>query len=260
MDDVYFHNGKKEQFSGYATDIWFQLGREFVQKSKQEDKPLFLFLPVNPPHIPWLVPEKYREPYLDSGLDDESVNFYAMIYTVDEQLGRFIDYLKAEKVWEDTIFVFLTDNGSTLWHQEYNAGMRGKKGSEYEGGHRVPGFISWPKGNLQSPRDLDALIQVQDLFPTLMDLCGLSAPKDLSLEGLSVAELLRSGRQTTLNDRILIVQKSRHKYQAAILWRRWRLVNGDELHNMDQDPAQKENVCKTQTMKKPTTFTNDDLA
>jgi hypothetical protein len=232
-----------EQYEGYATDIWFDLGKKFVSKSKNEGKPFFLYLAVNAPHIPWLVPEKYRDPYLEKGLDKESINFYAMLGTVDERLGDFMEFLKQESLWENTIFIFMSDNGTTLWQQEYNAGLRGKKGSPYEGGHRVPFFMSWPGGGFSALKEIDALTQVQDLLPTLAELCGIrKTPLHEKTSGRSLVQLFSGEPDPALQERILIAQLSQDKYKGAVMWNAWRLVNGNELYDLETDPAQEKNL------------------
>jgi len=242
-DDTYYHNGNLQAYKGYATDLWFELGRDFVSKSKKDKKPFFLYLAINPPHLPWLVPEKYRTPYLGRGLDKESINFYGMINNADENIGHFIQFLKNENVWDDTIFIFMTDNGSTLWHQEYNGGLPGKKGSVYDGGHRVPCFVSWPNGSLGLPREIDELTQVQDLFPSLVDLCDLRMKADLPFEGKSLKPLLKGESPRDLKTRMLVVQHEEKKYNCAVMWTKWRLVNGTELYYLDNDMAQERNVA-----------------
>jgi arylsulfatase A-like enzyme len=247
VDDYYYHNGELKQYPGYANDVWFSLGKEFVLEAKRENQPFFLYLPVNSPHLPWIVPEKYREPYLDKGLDKRSINFYAMIAAADEQLGSFVRFLKQEEIWDNTIFVFMTDNGSTLRDQEYNAGMRGTKGSIYEGGHRVPCFVSYPNGNLGAPRDIDVLAQGQDLFPTFIDLCRLEQGKPAGLEGTSLAGLLRGEEQQEGDDRVLVVQAGGglpKKHHASVMWKKWRLVEGSELYNLENDLAQQNDVSE----------------
>jgi len=243
MDDYYYHNGTLEKYEGYATDLWFRLGEIFVKNSKKEKKPFFLYLPLNAPHIPWLVPDENRKDYLDTGLDRETINFYAMIDAVDKKTGAFIEMLKNEGLWNNTIFIFLTDNGSALYSQEYNAGMRGKKASVYEGGHRVPLFISWPDGDLMDPCDLDVLTQNQDLLPTLIDLCNLDLAGEISFNGKSLKNILKGGDLKEFEDRILVAQFDEDKNKAAVMWNKWRLVNGNELYNIEIDLPQNENIA-----------------
>ena len=243
MDDYYYHNGVLEKFEGYANDIWFDLGKEFITECVSEDKPFFLYLPVNAPHIPWLVPEKYREPYLDKGLDDKSVNFFAMIGTVDERLGDLLGFLEQKSLRDNTIFIFLTDNGSTLFQQDYNAGMRGFKGSLYEGGHRVPCFISWPAGELVQPTEIEQITICQDILPTLIDLCELELEEPVDFNGISIAGLLRGTEQPELEDRVEIIQVSMDQFEGVVMHKNWRLVNGLDLYNLETDPAQEINLA-----------------
>src|SRR5690606_34335806 len=94
---------------------------------------------------------------------------------------------------ENTIFIFTTDNGSTGggdFNELFNAGMRGKKGSEYDGGHRVPFFIKWPQGDLGSGRDVTPITAHVDVLPTLIDLAGIQAPENVRFDGASIRTLL----------------------------------------------------------------------
>jgi arylsulfatase len=125
--------------------------------------------------------------------------------------------------------------------------MRGKKIDLYEGGHRVPFFVRWPAGKLRSVGDIDLLTECQDILPTLMDLCGLKKPRAAKFDGISLAKLLR-GKTDTLPDRMLVAQFSRMNHpqpwkgDAAVLWKKWRLVSDKELYDIATDPGQQHNV------------------
>jgi arylsulfatase len=137
--------------------------------------------------------------------------------------------------------------------------MRGGKSTLWEGGHRVPCFIRWPDGQLRRPGDVRELTQVQDLLPTLIDLCGLQAPPHAKFDGTSLAPLLR-GTADSLPDRTLVIHYSRVPWDskrltrgsaaiprrdgAAVLWKRWRLLYDSELYNLDVDPGQTQNVIE----------------
>src|SRR5207237_361990 len=127
----------------------------------------------------------------------------------------------------------------------FNAGMRGMKTTYYEGGHRAACFIRWPGGKL-APRQIDELTEVQDLLPTLIDLCEIQKPAAARFDGGSLAGLLRGGSDGgALRDRMLVVQYGQkpEKYDSAVLWQKWRLVKGDELYDLRADPGQKTNVA-----------------
>ena len=154
-DDVYFRNGQPERVKGYCTDVWFNETIQFVEKNK--DRPLFIYLPTNAAHAPFHVPEKYVKPYASQ---KGRAAFYGMIANIDENLGKLRVKLNELSLERDTILVFFNDNGTSGgvaltkdargtrngWEVSgYNAGMRGRKTSPYEGGHRAACFIHWPK-------------------------------------------------------------------------------------------------------------------
>jgi hypothetical protein len=166
-----------------------------------------------------------------------------MIATVDKRLGKFVKMLEAEGMRDNTILVFLTDNGTANGEKIHNAGMRGKKGSLYEGGHRVPCWISWPNGHLCHASDVNTLTQCQDLLPTLIDLCGLKKKPEYQMDGSSLAPLLRGKLQSNLNNRILVYQHNENKGNGLVMQDKWRLVK-DELYHITDDPSQTTNIAQ----------------
>jgi arylsulfatase A-like enzyme len=149
FDDTLRHNARLEKMSGYCTDVFFAAATRFIEENK--DRPFFCYLPTNAPHAPYNVAERYSKPYWDRGVPEQRANFYGMIANIDENVGRLLDRLRELKLEENTLVVFLTDNGTAAGTDAkgggFNAGMRGFKGSEYEGGHRVPCFFRWPTSN-----------------------------------------------------------------------------------------------------------------
>jgi arylsulfatase len=179
-----------------------------------------------------------------------------MIRNLDTQVGELRAFLRELAIEENTILIFMTDNGSTFGPTYYNAGMRGGKVTLWEGGHRVPCFVHWPNGDLGEPRAIDGLTQVQDLMPTLIDFCGLAHPDENSLDGISLAPVLR-GENTPLDDRMLFINYSRmprtdfptpdarstmRREGTGVLWQNWRLLEETELYDLEHDPAQARNV------------------
>ncbi|MCC7476548.1 MAG: arylsulfatase [Pirellulales bacterium] len=268
FDDTYYHNGKRQQFPGYCTDLFFQRATDWIKTpSDSAEKPFFLYLPLNAPHGPHFVEPKYSQPIreaIDAAADklpklseEQRANlarYLGMIANIDENFGHLLEFLDDRKLAENTIIIFLTDNGSTMGPLYYNAGMRGGKTTLWEGGHRVPCFVRWPNGNLGSPRDLDELTCVQDLLPTLLELCGISPDKFIRLDGTSLAPLLQ-GKEKNLPDRKLVINYSRmpvslegepasipRKLGAAVLWKKWRLLEGTQLYNLADDPIQQHDI------------------
>src|SRR5262245_19183284 len=137
----------------------------------------------------------------------------------------------------------MTDNGGTAGVSTHNAGLRAGKTTYYDGGHRVPCWIRWPAGKLGEPRDIDTPTQNTDLLPTLCDLCGITPPArdkaDVPYSGASLADQLRSSERK-LPDRMFVVQYGQipAKFEACIIWGKWRLVRGTELYDVVADRAQ----------------------
>ena len=180
FDDTYYRNNQPEKFSGYCTDVYFNEAIRFVEENRQQ--PFFLYLPTNAPHAPYFVDRKYSKPYLDRGVAPQMAAFYGMITNLDENVGRLRAKLSELELEENTIFIFMTDNGTAAgvltpkeqsdW-KGFNAGMRERKGSQYDGGHRVPFFIRWPAGGIDGPKDVGRLAAHIDVLPTLIQLVGL---------------------------------------------------------------------------------------
>lgn len=241
-------NGQVRQFKGYCTDILFDEAMAWMKDRAKGGEPFFAYVATNSPHGPLFVPDKYREPYraLEHGL----ASFFGMIANIDENIGRLERMLQESGLRDNTILIFLTDNGGTAGVKTFNAGMQGKKITLWEGGHRVPCFIRWPAGRLGEPRNVNELAHVQDLLPTLVELCSLKSPPEPGWDGVSLAALLR-GTQARLPDRMLVVQFSRMDHQvpikgeAAVLWKQWRLLNGKELYDVSTDLAQQNNIADT---------------
>ena len=247
FDDTYKHNGKLKAFKGYCTDVWFDGAMKFIEANKE--RPFFCYLTTNAPHGPYLVAEKYKKIYEGKG-NVPNAAFYGMITNIDENIGRLVEKLKALNIEKDTILIFMTDNGTAAGFRKgggFNAGMRGSKGSEYDGGHRVPCFIRWPGGELQGGRDVNLLTAHIDLLPTLISLCGLKKPRGVKFDGASLVPLLRN-KSIRWFDRTLLVHSQRIEYpekwrKSTVMTERWRLVNGKELYDIKADPGQTNNIA-----------------
>ncbi len=247
FDGRFFHNGKLQPYKGYCTDVWFNLGMDWMKERTAKKEPFFLYLPTNAPHAPHWVPEKYKALY-QGGKGPAA--FFGMIANIDENVGRLETFLTESGLRDNTIVIFFNDNGGTAGVNLFNAGMRGRKTMYYDGGHRAACFIRWPAGKLGQPRDEGGLTEVQDLLPTLIEVCGLPTPKTAKFDGISLAPLLR-GKEQSLPDRMLVVQYAEQpgggKFEkgfCAVLWNRWRLVHGKELFDLKTDPGQKTDVAE----------------
>jgi arylsulfatase len=245
IDGRYFHNGAPKRYKGQCTDFWFDQAMAWMKECHTKGEPFFCYLPTNAPHAPYIDLEEYIKPYRKRGLP---AGFFGMIAHVDKRFGDLETFLAEQKLKDDTIVVFMTDNGGTAGVNTFNAGLRGRKTTYYEGGHRVPCWVRWPGGKLGAARDLGVPVQNTDLFPTLCELCGITAPKrdraDAMFQGVSLAGLLR-GTQKELPDRKFVVQYGQiiKKFDSCIIWGKWRLVQGSELYDVEADRAQANNVA-----------------
>jgi arylsulfatase A-like enzyme len=246
FDDTYWHNGVRQKYEGYTTDVFFNEAIGWMKSQQQADKPFFCYLATAAAHGPLFVPDKYRQPY--QKLPRNVASFFGMVANIDENIGRLESFLADSGLRDDTILVFLNDNGGTAGVSVYNAGLRGRKIELYEGGHRAACFLRWPQGKLRAACDIGELTHVQDILPTLSDLCGFTVPANRSLDGMSLAPLLKSD-DARLPDRTLVIQFSRmnaprpKQGDACVLWRNWRLVSDKELYDVAHDPGQKQDVA-----------------
>ncbi|MEL7500550.1 MAG: arylsulfatase [Planctomycetota bacterium] len=287
FDDTYIHNGQRKQFKGYCTDVFFEEAIQWMKAagtdadaesdddaSAKQDEPFFGYIALNSAHWPWFVPDQYRGPVQEKLLENKSqlgailenkarmkslVSFLAMGANIDDNVGKLDAALKDAGLFENTIVVFLTDNGSTFGADYYNAGMKGKKTQLWEGGHRVPCFIRWPGGELEV-REISELSQVQDLLPTLAALAGDQVVRQLpkKLDGVSLKPVL-TGEVETIGDRKLVINYSRmpgfkatytdgnpaipQRDGAAVLWKNWRLLENRMLFDVAADPSQQNDVA-----------------
>ncbi len=270
FDDTYIHNGQRQAYTGYTTDVLFREAIAWMNQQAEAGSPFLCYLPTAAAHQPHFVPAEFRSavekdlervkdqlPPLKPERERELVRYLAMVANIDENMGRLESFLEQSGQRENTIIVFFTDNGSTFAPEYFDAGMRGKKATLWEGGHRVPCFIRWPAGKLRPSGDVHGLAQVQDLLPTLLELCGVQPPQNARFDGQSLVPVLR-GRTELPQDRILVINFSRMPFKstqtlpdneavprregAAVLWQRWRLIEDRELYNLETDPQQEDNI------------------
>ncbi len=248
FDDTYWVNGKLQRFEGFCTDVWFDEGIKFIKDNVKVGKPFLTYIAPNAPHKPLFCPEKYTKPY-EGKPGVSTPEFYGMVTNIDDNMAKLMAVLEEEGVADNTILVFMTDNGTAGGLEKgrgYDGGMRGQKNSEYDGGHRVPFMIRWPNGNIEAGKSVERLTAHIDVLPTFIELCGLTAPKT-EYDGSSISELLY-GNGASWPDRALVVESQR--VVDPIKWRKcavmtddWRLVNGKELFNLKADPKQVNDIA-----------------
>ena len=250
------HNGTFVKTRGYCTDIFFRQALGWIKSNRK--KPFFAYISTNAPHSPYVCPEKYQKLYEEKVNYKPRAAFYGMITNIDENVGLLMRKLDEWDLAANTLLVFMTDNGSAAG--DFNAGMRGKKASLHEGGSRVPAFFRLP-GRIKAGRDIDVLTRHIDIFPTFAEMAGASY--DVEVDGRSLLPLL-TGARPDWPARYTFFHLGRWGKEGVEGWRNiktcdpdeaqhqlfavrdetWRLVNGDQLYNIRDDPGEKRNLIQ----------------
>lgn len=216
FDPVLWYNGEQKAYNGYCSDIFAEEAIGFIEQN--HEKPFFCYLSFNAPHTPLQVPEEYYNIYKDidpaSGFPEDGRPFpemneknkedarkvYAMVTNIDDNVGKLLQKLEELKIADNTLVVFMTDNGPQ--QPRYVAGMRGRKGSVFRGGVRVPFWFRLP-GMFEGNRGVEATTAHIDILPTLAELCNANLPADRKVDGKSLVPLLNEGETEIFNNRPL---------------------------------------------------------
>lgn len=250
INPALMHNGKFEKTDGYCTDLFFAQAVKWMDAERKAGRPFFTYLPLNAAHGPHVLPKEYYEHYLGK-VPEETAKFYGMVENLDTRFGEMLAKLQQWGIADSTLVVFLTDNGGTSGTRTFNAGMRGTKGTPYQGGTRVPSFWRWPAA-FQGGVDCNALSAHIDIFPTLAEVAGVKLSDDLKrqVEGRSLLPLL-ANPQAEWPERTLVTHVGRWapgkvaeaKYSnCSIQDSRYSLVNNRELYDLKEDPGESKNV------------------
>ena len=257
FDTTLEHNGTMVKSEGFIIDTLTDAAIGFIEAN--HERPFFCYIPYNTPHSPWQVPERYWRKYRAKGIDDPAIACaYAMCENIDDNMGRILARLEELEIADDTLFIFITDNGPNT--NRYNAKMKGRKGSAHEGGGRVPFFIRYPR-RIAAGTVVKPIAAHIDLLPTLMEYCGVSGYKTKPLDGTSLVPLIE-GNPSAWPSRTLFTVWGGTRLEEgrrAVRTDRWRAVNerrGWELYDMINDPSQMRNLAQA----KPDLLTTLQLA
>ncbi len=241
------HNGRQEQRNGYCTDIFFDAALQFISQNKKH--PFFAYIATNAPHVPLEIADTYVAPFRKQGLDETTAKTYGMLANLDENTGRLLNHLKKQGLEQNTILIFMSDNGPTP--ARFNCGMRGLKGSVYEGGLRVPFFVRWPEV-IKPGLKIDRLAAHIDVFPTLLQATGTvrppARPVVANVDGTSLYPLLLDPKSAdTWKDRTLYFQwhrgdRAELNRNCAARSQRFKLVDGKELYDLQEDPSESRDI------------------
>jgi arylsulfatase len=232
------------KYSGkYCSNLWFDKAMEWMDENVKKDKPFFSYIALNAPHGPFDSPKQDYDFYKDKISNERTASFFGMIRNIDRNMNHLDNWLETKGLKENTILIYMTDNGTAQGEKVFNASMRGKKTSLYEGGHRVTCFIRWPEGNVIGPVKIDTPTQVQDILPTLIQLVNIKQDKHI-FDGVSLTPLIYS--ESKFEDRMFVVQYGKIpavKYEGCVIFGNWRLLGGNELYDIKIDPSQTNNIA-----------------
>ncbi|MBB6048600.1 arylsulfatase [Armatimonas rosea] len=204
FDPAIWHNGRFEKTKGYCTDVFFAQATRWIEEKRAEKAPFFAYITPNAPHAPLQVRPEDEARYAGKVADKQAAKFFGMIANIDDNIGKLLERLKELGIERETLVVFMNDNGGTAGVKVFNAGMRASKNTVYQGGTRAASFWRWP-GTLK-PADCDRLTAHLDILPTLAELTGAKAPREL--DGRSLVSLLKNP-QAKWGDRMLFVHTGR---------------------------------------------------
>ncbi len=269
FNPVLWHNGEQEAYDGYCSDIFAENAINFIEQNKQS--PFFCYLSFNAPHTPLQVPDEYYQLYKDidpsTGFEDDDRPFvkmsekdkeaarkvYAMVTNIDDNLNKLFEKLDELKIRDNTIVIFMTDNGPQ--QTRYVAGMRGRKGNVYRGGVRVPFYLQYPALS-KKDKDIDVTAAHIDILPTLAQLCNAELPTDRTIDGKSLLPLIK-GKEVKWQDRPLFSYWTRRfpeLYNNIALQKgKYRLIGKTdynspiskfELFNFKDDPYEQNNLVE----------------
>jgi arylsulfatase len=254
INPALWHNGKWEKTTGYCTDLFFGQAIEWMNTKREAQQPFFAYISLNAAHGPHVLPEEYYQHYLGkTGVNQDTAKFLGMIENIDTNFGEMLGKLKAWGIEQNTLVIYLgTDNGGTAGVKIFNAGMKGSKGTPYQGGTRAPCFVRWPEGGIPANTQCAALSAHLDLFPTLAEITGAKLSEEVKqqVEGRSLWPLFKDPTSPWA-DRTLVHHVGRWaagkeaeaKFtKCAIQNSRFTLVNNSELYDLQSDPGETTNV------------------
>ena len=244
FDAMLEHNGSIVQSKGYLTDVLTRRMIDFV--SQKPNNPFFAYLPLNTPHSPMQVPNRWFDKFKDVKLpahrysDKENLEktkaAYAMAENIDWNVGRLVHALDSLGQLENTIIIYFSDNGPN--GNRWNKNMKGTKGSTDEGGVRSPFVIKWGD-KISGGKKITTIAHAIDLYPTLTELANIDAQKENKFDGVSLANVLLEDVEES-TDRILY---SFWKGELSLRSQQFRLDKDDQLFDMEKDLSQNNNVA-----------------
>jgi len=233
------HNGKPTREDEYLTDELSMHAVRFLKQAAGKNQPFFLYLSYNAPHSPMQAKEEDMAPY--AHITDPKRRVVAgMMAAVDRGVGHVVETLKRNGQYDNTLIIFLSDNGGKPSMGSSNAPLRGAKGDIWEGGFRVPFFFHWP-AKLQA-RTFDHPVTSLDFYPTFAALAGAAIPKGKVLNGEDIMDALRDGADPRKGEPIFAMRHWAGYSDVSARRGDWKLVRQANkpwrLYDVQTDPGE----------------------
>ncbi|NND06498.1 MAG: arylsulfatase [Saprospiraceae bacterium] len=239
-------NGELVKGNGFVIDDFTSEAMSFMEKNREG--PFFVYLPFNTPHSPMQVPDRWWDKFKDKDLelrhrDPEKEDVLhtraalAMCENIDWNVGRLQEKISELDLQEQTIFIYLSDNGPNGYR--WNGGMKGRKGHTDEGGVRSPLFIKW-QGKIKEGTKVETIAGAIDLLPTLAEMAKVPTTGTKPLDGISLRPLLLD-EHVDWPDRTLI---SHWRGKTSVRSQQYRLGHQGQLFDMMSDPGQEQDLSR----------------
>jgi len=238
------HNDKQVNETEYLTDAFSREAVRIVNDAAEKKQPFFIYLSYNAPHVPLEAKEDDLKEFANIH-DIDRRTYAAMVYAVDRGVGEIVKALKATNQFDNTLIVFLSDNGGNFDHGASNYPLKGTKGDAWEGGYRVPMFLHWP-AKIAAGKRLDYPVSSLDFYPTFAKLANATIPEGKTLDGKEIIGLL-TGKEPLSDDRMIYVLRHREGYNDVGARKGdWKITRmGNEpwgLYNIANDIGEKKNL------------------
>jgi arylsulfatase A-like enzyme len=230
-------NGVEVQETEYLTDELSHDAVRFVNDASKTKEPFFLYLAYNAPHTPIEAKEEDIQKF--SSIKDKTRRTYAaMVYAVDRGVGELVAALKATNQYDNTLIVFLSDNGGRPDHGANNFPLKGEKGDTYEGGFRVPMFFHWPN-HVPAGKHFEYPVSSLDFYPTFAGLANAATPKDKKLDGKNIWNDLINGNNPRKGEMIFAMRHRSGFSDVGVRedqWKATKAYNGAwKLYDINKD-------------------------
>ncbi|HPF96778.1 MAG: sulfatase-like hydrolase/transferase [Mangrovimonas sp.] len=234
-------NGKQVVFDGYLTDVLGDRSVAFVEENKNQ--PFFMYLAYNAVHTPLEAKESDLEKYKDAPRQ----YLAAMTWSLDENIGKLLKKLEQSGILDNTLIFFMSDNGGAHNNQSSNGILKGWKGNEFEGGHRVPFIVSWPS-KIKGNQTFNGLASSLDIFTTSLAAAGIKKDGTLELDGVNLLPYLTHEKTGNPHDK-LFWRKLEESAARAGDYKLVRLENfGSTLYNLSNDIGETKNLSQTDSL------------